>query len=248
MTWTRRADRHARLGQWERSLAIYDHVIGSFEPGVPRSPAGEFVEPLGLAPADYDEVARGAVELARARILELVEEQLGAAGDPHRSRVQRLRVLFACCAIFLVAGLAVINHFREREVSVGATWMLEQGTNGNRSAGSLPSHVNLRKIPSYFFHSAQVEGASLTIDLGQNRRIKRVLVANRTDCCQERAKGLEILASLDGSHFTLVARDDSAAPFDEWNASLTPRTARFVRLRLPRKESFHLSDVRVFGR
>src|SRR5512145_1041500 len=74
MDWTRRADRHARLGQWERSLAIYDQVIDLFEHApsseeASRSPAHEFFQPLGLARAQYDELARGAVQLARARIL-----------------------------------------------------------------------------------------------------------------------------------------------------------------------------------
>jgi hypothetical protein len=94
-----------------------------------------------------------------------------------------------------------------------------------------------------FFHTEQETNPWVEFDLGAPKSVKRIEVANRGDCCEDRAVPLIAEVSLDRTHWTEVARRDS--DFTNWTASFSKKTARYVRLRVPRATQFHLKQVAV---
>jgi hypothetical protein len=95
------------------------------------------------------------------------------------------------------------------------------------------------------FHTTDRADAMITIDLGTVRRITRVDVYNRADCCQERVVPLALELSDDGKDYRFVTRNDRV--FDLWRVRLpSPTMARFVRLKHETAAPFHLSEVEVY--
>jgi hypothetical protein len=94
------------------------------------------------------------------------------------------------------------------------------------------------------FHTLTEDSPWVLLDLRRERAISRVVVHNRVDCCGGRAVPLVVELSRDGVAFTTVARSDRV--FDVWDQPLVPTTARYVRLRLLRREMLHLSEVEVY--
>jgi hypothetical protein len=94
------------------------------------------------------------------------------------------------------------------------------------------------------FHTIQAPNQNVTIDLGSVRRISRVVVYNRSDCCQERAVPLRLELSKDGKGFTII--EERHEPFDRWQVELPDTTARYVRLSDQKSDFFHLSEVEVY--
>jgi hypothetical protein len=83
----------------------------------------------------------------------------------------------------------------------------------------------------------------IEFDLGSPKRVRRVDVTNRGDCCQDRAVPLIVEVSNDRSTWTEVAKHDKE--FQSWTAKFPPRNAKYVRLRVPRQTVFHLQDVAI---
>ena len=74
--------------------------------------------------------------------------------------------------------------------------------------------------------------------------MSRVRVLNRDDCCAERAIPLVVEVSLDRHGWHEVARRKDQ--FEDWTAKFSPVSARYVRLRVPRRSILHLKSVRIF--
>lgn len=83
----------------------------------------------------------------------------------------------------------------------------------------------------------------IEFDLGKPTKVRRVDVANRGDCCQDRAVPLIVEVGNDRSTWSEVAHQDKE--FKHWTAKFAPRMARFVRLRVPRQTVFHLQEVAI---
>jgi hypothetical protein len=94
------------------------------------------------------------------------------------------------------------------------------------------------------FHTIQAPNQQVTIDLGSVRRIHRIVVYNRSECCQERAVPLRLELSKDGRGFTII--EERHEPFDRWQVELPGTPARYVRLADQRSDFFHLSEVEVY--
>lgn len=95
------------------------------------------------------------------------------------------------------------------------------------------------------FHTSYRTNASLTIDLGSVKAVKRAMIFNRIDCCQERATPLSVELSLDGQHFSAVAKRKQR--FQQWQVALPAGSrARYVRLVHEAPGIFHLAEVQVF--
>ena len=94
------------------------------------------------------------------------------------------------------------------------------------------------------FHTIEAPNQNVTIDLGRVQRIGRVVVYNRSDCCQERAVPLKIEVSKDGGQFRQVA--ERKEQFDKWKANFPSTDARYVRLTHLSSAAFHLSEVEVY--
>ncbi len=93
-------------------------------------------------------------------------------------------------------------------------------------------------------HTESLPNQHVTIDLGESRAIQRVVVANRGDCCAERAVPLLLEVSDDGEHFRKLA--ERLDTFDIWNETGLATRARYVRLRLLATNFLHLAEVEVY--
>jgi len=81
------------------------------------------------------------------------------------------------------------------------------------------------------------------IDLGAPKRVQRIDVVNREDCCEDRAVPLIVELSSDRNEWTLVARRNEE--FKSWTAKFPPRTARYVRLKVLKRTMLHLRSIAV---
>jgi hypothetical protein len=96
----------------------------------------------------------------------------------------------------------------------------------------------------YFFHTQESEGPWVEIDLARTERFSKMRVLNRTNCCWERAAPLVIEVSNDRQSWRQVAKNTTA--FRDWRVTFEPTSARYVRLRVPRRTILHLNAVRIF--
>ena len=92
------------------------------------------------------------------------------------------------------------------------------------------------------FHTEEQMNPWVEYDLGAPKKIRKIEVKNRPECCHERAVPLVVEVSTDRNTWTEVARRD--IEFSTWSASFPARTARYVRLRVARTTTFHLKGVR----
>lgn len=95
------------------------------------------------------------------------------------------------------------------------------------------------------FHTGKTKDPWATIDLGQERRVSRIRIFNRRDCCGERSVPLIVELSRDGRRYVKVGRRRHS--FFEWTLDLKkPALARYVRLERKGTEFFHLAEVEVY--
>jgi hypothetical protein len=92
-----------------------------------------------------------------------------------------------------------------------------------------------------FFHTTEEEKPWVEFDMGAPQSFTRIEVVNREDCCPERAVPLIVEVSDDKAKWREIARRTDS--FREWETTVAPTTARYVRLRVDRRTSFHLVRV-----
>lgn len=165
---------------------------------------------------------------------------LASAAGLVRRRVFARRLKIAALAVCLLAPATYAllrrpNLALHRPVTVSSR---------SPEHGVEPSRVVDGKRTNLGFHTRDEGTKSVTVDLGAVRRIRRVDVFNRADCCGERAVPLTLELGSDGKSFrkTLVRID----PFSLWKAEFAPIDARYVRLTQSGKGPFHLSEIEVF--
>ena len=91
------------------------------------------------------------------------------------------------------------------------------------------------------FHTEAEQNPWVEFDLGARKKFHRLEVTNRTDCCSERTIPLVAEISDDRATWKEIGRRDTE--FTTWNLTFSPKTARYLRLRIPRHSTFHLKDV-----
>lgn len=108
----------------------------------------------------------------------------------------------------------------------------------------------------FAFHTKDETNPSLTIDLTKVRHIDAVEIHNRQEMLQERARGLTLEVSEDGSTWTKVWQADTVE--SEWiavpvqhvaGADVKGASARYLRLSIPSQTptALHLKEVKVYG-
>jgi hypothetical protein len=133
-------------------------------------------------------------------------------------------------ALVLLASLAV-HLLTPKDLAEGQPWT---------ASSALPAVFTAKVV----FHTKEELAPWFEIDLGHSKRVQKLYVKNRADCCQERAIPLVVELSNDRANWQMVARRDS--PFLLWEPSFSPVDARYVRLRVLRFTAFHLEQVKVF--
>ena len=167
-------------------------------------------------------------------------EALIAVLDAPVLRVRRLRArrwaaISGLALLLVVFGLVVRALF-----IVGPNLAAGRAFQTSSRWAGCPSDPNC--IP-LMFCTDNDPGPWVEFDLDRPRRVHRVDVTNRPDCCGDRAIPLLVETSVDRATWTEVARRD--AGFTQWTAEFARTTARYVRLRVPRPSLLHLQDVEI---
>ena len=92
-------------------------------------------------------------------------------------------------------------------------------------------------------HTAGEDNPWVEFDLGAPKRVRRIDVRNRVDCCQDQAVPLVAEVGNDRQHWKQVGRREEI--FSTWTAKFPPATVRYVRLRIARPAFLHLADVAI---
>lgn len=151
----------------------------------------------------------------------------------------RGRVSVAVVAFAVIAAPLIAWKTTPKDLARGRSWTASSIAEGAAKSGRLGDGK-----AKYFFHTKKEQGPSLEIDLERIKKIQRVVITNREDCCQPRALPLVVESSEDRKHWKPLARRER--PFDRWEASFGSTRARFLRLSVGRESWLHLKDVAVY--
>jgi hypothetical protein len=156
-----------------------------------------------------------------------------------RSLSLRMRVSLAAAVCVMIAVLLASLLAAPKDLARGRSWTASSSDQGAAISGRLRNGD-----AAFFFHTIQEQGPFIEIDLEHTRTIRRVVVANRKDCCPARALPLVLEASEDRKHWKPLGRRER--PFSRWKASFDPTRARWLRLSVPRVTWLHLQNVAVY--
>jgi hypothetical protein len=166
-------------------------------------------------------------------------EALVAVLDAPGRRVKRL-LARRWAAISGLALLLVVLGLVVRALVIGPNLVAGRKLQTSSRWSGCPSDPNCVPL---MFCTDNDPGPWVEFDLDRPRRVHRVDVTNRPDCCAERAIPLVVETSVDHATWTEVARRDDA--FTKWTAEFPRTPARYVRLRVPRPSLLHLQDVEI---
>lgn len=187
------------------------------------------VSPSSALDATREDAAR-----ARAFVEALVAEQEGP-----RRKVQR--ILFQRWSRLVLVAVAVLAlAYGVRQLTLGPDLAAKKPI---RTSSSWPGCTSDPGCQAQLFHTEHENNPWLEIDLQAPKKIHRIEVRNRTDCCAERAIPIVAEVSTDRINWTQVGQRDSE--FMSWTINFSPRTARYVKLRLLGMKTFHLNKVVV---
>jgi len=179
---------------------------------------------LDVSAADAAHVAAlaqglmGDIDAARERTSKLVTQRW-------------LRILLMVVVLGLLAA-GVLRLVQGRNLAAGAKI---------RVSSMLASCPNDPICNVMLFHTETESNPWVELDLGAAKKIRRIEVTNRRDCCQDRQVPLVIETSTDRKQWSPLARRDT--DFAIWSPEFAPRVARYVKLWVPKTTQFHLHDV-----
>jgi hypothetical protein len=84
------------------------------------------------------------------------------------------------------------------------------------------------------------------VDLQATHRLTQLKLYNRKACCQEKAKTVQVLLSMDGAHWERAYAHNGTA-FDVLTVDLTGHSARYVRIQLAEQVSLQFQECEVYG-
>jgi hypothetical protein len=145
-----------------------------------------------------------------------------------------------CAAALLAAVPGLRRTVFPPNLAAGKSWRASSRLDNWTDTGIISD----KPAPDLFFHTKGEDAPWIIVDLETVRRLHRVEITNRLDCCRDRAQPLEVEVSKDGSTWKRVAY--RRIEFREWNPSFSPTDARFVRLRIPRPSLLHLARLAVY--
>jgi hypothetical protein len=178
-------------------------------------------------------------ERRAARVRSFVDTLLWNADAPRR-KVDRLLVLrFGRLALaVVVVALIVVGVSR-----------LVGGTNlaAGKPIKTSSSWPGCASDPAcdglLLFHTVEENRPWAEVDLQKIQNIHRVEVKNRPDCCADRIVPLVVEVSTDGQQWTEVGRKNEE--FATWTLKFPSRPARYVKLHIDRRSTFHIKELIV---
>jgi hypothetical protein len=176
------------------------------------------------------------------RLAEPLENESNRLGRALFARWSRMAVL--AVAVLVIAGLTGNwiakkiqgpNLALHRPVTVSSQYP-GQGTDHSLLVDG--NHDNLG------FHTNSGGQQWAIIDLGQVRKIHKVVVYNRADGYEERAVPLKVEVSNDNKTYKQIA--ERKETFDKWTAKGLGAEGRYVKLENTPPNFFHLAEVEVY--
>jgi hypothetical protein len=181
--------------------------------------------------------------------LGLVTERLAEQLEREAQRVASIlyqRWLRIAAAIVLlvavVAGIAMLVRMAQPPANV-ARGKPVKASSRNAKHGCDPQQVVDGNRGGLGFHTNSEREPWVEVDLGSPQWVKKVVVYNR-ETNPGRAVPLTLELATEPGQFQEVARRDEV--FDVWTAEVPAQQARFVRLKLRKKEFFHLAEIEVY--
>jgi hypothetical protein len=186
------------------------------------------------------------VDLAQAFVHALIHDELDERDKVAGVLVQRWLRLGAVLVVVFAGLYAVSNSVSHAlqgpDLALGKAWRAS-----SRAYECHPKDMECGGARSaMFFHTNEENSPWVEIDLGSSQTFARIEIVNREDCCLERAVPLVVEVGDDQSHFHEVARHLES--FRDWETTITPVKARYVRLRVDRRSVLHLVRVTVRAR
>lgn len=189
---------------------------------------------LAFSPATVIDATAEQASRARTFAERLITDLEG----PHRrfDRLIRQRWL-GVVGLVVVTGVAGVGI---RRLLLGPDLAAGKPFRASSTYGGCPADPACRGL---LFHTEFESNPWVEFDLQSARRIHRVEIANRGDCCAERAMPVVIEISNDGKAWTEVARRETE--FASWVADFSSTVARYVRVRAPRETALHFEGVAI---
>ena len=104
-----------------------------------------------------------------------------------------------------IINLAEVEVFDENDVNVAAGKTVTGGP-GVHIAGPLARLVDKNKTPANFAHTTGSGASFMQIDLGSATTVKKIVITNRLNCCQDRTENMKVKL-LDANNTVLKTTD-----------------------------------------
>jgi len=175
----------------------------------------------------------------------LLQAQSSDQREKGRLIASRIVRVFGMLVVLLVlifgASYALANVLAPPDLASKAKWHASSNYAGcDFQAGTCDGNPT-----EIFFHTQEEQDPSIEYDLGAVRRIRRVDISNRADCCQERAVPLIVEVSLDRKRWQEVSR--RVETFRSVKLTFAETEARYVRLRANERTWLHFEKVAIRG-
>jgi F5/8 type C domain-containing protein len=186
---------------------------------------------LGTGPVSL-ETNRRQVEQVRVFLTAFLEELDAPRRRVARVLAQRWSRLAVIGLVLVMAGLGV------RKLALGPNLAAGKPFRTSSTFADCGSACD-----GLMFHTQNQNNPWVELDLGAPKKIRRLEVTNRQDCCGDRAVPLVAEVSLDAALWTEVGR--RTEEFSTWTVKFPPRMARYVRFRVLKATAMHFRDVAV---
>ena len=190
---------------------------------------------------DYAPHALSVTAKDAARAREFAEALVWDLDAPRR-RIERV-LLQRWLRIALLGAVLVLLVIGGRVLMLGPNLAAGKPFRLSSSFSGWAACVANNGCNGLMFHTETEPNPWIELDLGAPKKVSRVEVINRGDCCADRATPLVVEVSTDRATWTPVARRNE--PFGSWAASFPARVARYVRLTVPRRTVLHLQAIAV---
>lgn len=210
------------------------------------------------APSDHSVAATSTPEATRAQLLRarlsqplsrdqlsqelsgvdaLITEHKLASRDGLAQRRAHLLLIVALAAIATLL-IPIFAYFRYP--SDRYEWRASSSTRGYASSGFLGQLDAFALI----VHTGYQAEPWVEIDLEKTRTIKRVIIRQRLECCQD--QGIPMVIEIAGEDKQWRQIAEKTTSFDSWSARFSPQAARWVRIRSTAKSTaIQLREVRI---
>lgn len=155
-----------------------------------------------------------------------------------RARPRLTRMALAVGVLVLMVG--TVLRWLEPDLAEGKPWQASSAWGSFPGSGVMSGEAPIDGR----FHTNEENEPWVRLDLGAVQSVHAVRVENRTNCCKERALPLAIEVSVDGQRWKLVGY--RRLLFDTLTQQFPALDARYVRLRVERRTSFHLRRISVY--